>query len=697
MLAPSDPPVARKGDHTYTKHGVTVADEYAWLRNEEWPKKVADKPEIIEHLTKENEYYARYLEDGGRKQMQDIFFEELKGRVALDDQSTYRLRGDYHYYVRTEADKEYKLSCRKYKTTDAPEEIYLDENKLAEGKKFFQLSSKAVSPDHKLLAYSSDLTGGEVYTIRVKNLETGELSEIDEISGTLSAVVWHEDGHGFFYTPVDDSWRRFEVKFHTLGTPISEDKLVYKEDDPDFRVSVGKSASKEYIFVTASHHGSTEYYAIDMKDETMTPRLIHKRKDTIRPDIDHSQGTFFQKTNEDCNGDYKILKAPSAGFDIETTKWELYRPEHATKYLISAELTTDYMLLEYNDNGLPELVVHSLKTQEEKSVVFPEKTYTASLFAANATTNDIRVTYSSLCRPNTEYSYDFATGELTVLKVREIPSGLNSDEYVVDRIFAETEGVRVPISLLYRKDLDVTSGAKAYLTGYGSYGITNTAHFRSSAISIANMGLVYAIGHIRGGEDLGLQWYEAAKFLNKKRTFNDFIACAEKLIEQKLAQKGEIVISGGSAGGMLMGACMNARPELYKAVVAHVPFVDIVTVMLDKELPLTPGEFKEWGNPEDEEYFKYMMSYSPYDNIKAQDYPHIFITAGLSDPRVGFWEAAKFASRLRAKKTDSNILLLKTNMDFGHGGASGRFEYLKEMAEELVFVTSAFGLQKSNL
>lgn len=678
-------PIANKVPYSYEHHGVRLEDEYAWLRADGWPDNIKDK-KVLSYLEAENTYYKNYITPLENKKTE--FFEELKGRIKLEDTSTYTKRDNYYYYSRTEADKNYPIYCRKEGSVQNKEEIILDVNKLAEGKEFTALGAFSVSPDHKLLAYSVDFTGGEKYSIKIYNLETKEFLN-DEINNTIGNVVWHEDQTGFFYSPTTENWRRDKVMFHKLGTNNSDDKLIYHEKNPLYLISASKTSSKEYILLNISGHDSNKVYYIEMNDKTFTPKLLAKRKDSVLVSIDHG-GDYFYKSTNDGAKNFHILRTESKDYSIDKT-WNTYIAEEKLKYLSDFDITKDYLLLNYKINGLSELIVKKLSDNKAKSIKFPDEAYTASLYSTNYEENDIRVNYSSLAKPSTVYEYSYDNEKLETLKVQEIPSGFDPEEYKVERLYIKTDGVRVPVSLFYKKSLFKKDGSNPlYLYGYGSYGISIPPAFRNSAVSLANRGFVYAIAHIRGGDDLGHDWYEAAKFLTKKRTFNDFLACAEFLAEEKYTSKGNIVIAGGSAGGMLIGNAINQKPELFKAAIAHVPFVDVLNTMLDENLPLTPGEFKEWGNPKNKKYFEYILSYSPYENVKAQHYPHLFVTAGLSDPRVGYWEAAKWVARLRDKKLGNNKLYLKTNMDFGHMGASGRFDYLKEAAEDLVFITDIF-------
>ncbi|XVN43326.1 MAG: S9 family peptidase [Candidatus Rickettsia vulgarisii] len=682
MIAPR----ADKIEHSIIVNNQKLTDEYAWLRDPEWPSVKNQK--IIEYLQAENKYTEQFFTPLQKRK--DEIFEELKGRIKLADQSTYVKKDEYYYYNRMEEDKDYPIYCRKFRSTEAPEEIILDVNLLAKGQKFTSVGSVAISPDHTLLAYSVDFVGDERYTIKVFNLKTQEYlpDEIDNIDGN---IVWHENLQGFFYTPLNEQWRPDKLMFHSLGDVNSNDKLILQIFDPLYRLHVSKSSSKKYIFVNMSGHSTNETYVIKMDDASFQMKLIRPLKDEIFYDVEHNGANFYIKTNENAKN-FRIVIVDENNF--QNDQWNNdYIPEDSSKYLSAFDITENYLILNYRDMGLPLIKVKNLQDKLEKIINFPDASFTAIAQSTNFQEDDIRINYSSLSRPNTTYSYDFTDDKLLILKIQEIPSGFNPEEYKVERIFADNEGVKIPVTLLYKKSLFKGDGSNpVYLYGYGSYGHAIPVAFRNTAISLVNRGFVYAIAHIRGGDDLGHDWYEDAKFLNKKRTFDDFIASAEILIKERYTSKNSIVICGGSAGGLLIGAVLNKRPELFKVAVAHVPFVDVLNTMLDETLPLTPGEFKEWGNPKDPEYFDYIKSYSPYDNIKSQTYPSLFVTAGLSDPRLGYWEAAKWVARLRDRKIDDNVLLLKTNMDSGHGGASGRFDYLKEAADDIIFIINIFGI-----
>lgn len=676
-------PVAAKIPHSFTIHGQTINDEYSWLRDKNWPK-VTDK-KILDYLHAENDYYDRFFKP--LEAHQKKLFEELKGRIQLTDQSVYTKKDNYYYYTRTEEVKDYPIYCRKKDSADAKEEIILDVNKLAEGKKFTRVGAVALSPDHNLMAYSVDFTGDEKYTIKIFDLSKQEYLP-DNIDGVGGNIVWHQEMLGFFYAPINEQMRQQKIMFHALGSANETDKLIFNETNNLYQVGVSKSSSREYIFISSGGHDNNEIYVIPMSDKSMKPKLVRAKEEKIYYDIDHNGDYFYVRTNKGAEN-FQVVRLPVN--DFASSEFKDYIKEDKKRYLTSFDLSKNYLVLNYRDNGLPLIKIKELAGGEEKTLNFPDQAFEAGASCSNFFENDIRVGYSSLARPATTYSYDFKTNGLSILKVQNIPSGFNPDEYMVERSFAKNEDVLVPITLFYKKSLFKKDGSNPlYLYGYGSYGIAMPTSFRSTAVSIADRGIVFAIVHIRGGDELGQQWYEAAKFLNKKRTFEDFIKSCQHLIDQKYTSKGNVVIAGGSAGGLLVGYAVNEHPELFKGVIAHVPFVDVLNTMLDESLPLTPGEFKEWGNPKEQEYFSYMLSYSPYDNIKAQNYPAMLVSAGLSDPRVGYWEAAKWVARLRAIKTDHNQIILKTNMDYGHQGASGRFEYLKEVADDLVFIFQLF-------
>lgn len=680
-------PIAEKIRYTYTIFGQQIVDNYHWLRDQKWPD-VKDQ-KILNYINEENKYSEHFFNNN--QQLKEKIFHELKGRIKLSDQSVPIKKDNFYYYNKTHEDKEYSVYCRRIGSLENTEEEILDVNKLAEGKKFTKINSIAVSPNHNLLAYSVDFLGDEHYKIYIKNLETGEILS-DTINNVIGDIVWHENLPGFFYTPVNENWRRDKVLFHKLGEPVGNDILVYQEKDHLNQLSVNKTASKEYIFINSSSHDSNQIHYFSMRSNEFDLKLFKARQDKVLYTLDHCNEFFYIHTN-DQGPNFRLAKTNVENIDQEN--WVDVLPYSKTKYLSSFSLSKSHFIANYTVNALPLIEIYEIENLVKDVVSFPDAAFTASAFVSNFNENIIMASYSSLKQPDTVYRYNTEEKKLEVLKITEIPSGFNSEEYNVERVWVDNSGVKVPLTIFYKKSLFKKDGTNPlYLYGYGSYGYSVPPSFRNTAVTLADRGVVFAIAHIRGGDDLGYEWYESSKFLGKKNTFNDFISSANFLINENYTSKGNIVISGGSAGGLLIGYCLNEAPDLFKAAIAHVPFVDVLNTMLDESLPLTPGEFKEWGNPKEKKYFDYIQSYSPYDNVKRQNYPHIFVTAGLTDPRVTYWEAAKWVAKLREHKTDNNIILLKVNMDAGHAGASGRFDYLKEVSEDYVFVFSMFGIKE---
>lgn len=700
-------PTADKQNYNFEVHGQKINDDYYWLRDPKWPN--VEDPKILDYLKAENRYTENFFAD--LQTDKEKIFEELKGRIKLNDESVYTKKKDYYYYTRVEGDKNYPIYCRKYQSMNAVEEIILDANLLAPNKGFTDVAEVSMSPDQNLMAYSVNFTGSEKYDIKVYNLKEQKYLS-DEIREVAPTIIWHEKLNGFFYITINDNQRWDKVMFHRLGEDVASDKLIFKVKNPLHFVSSEKSASREYLFINSGDHNENEIYVISMQDDSFTPKLGRAAENHIFYDIAHNGDHFYIKTNYKAQN-FRIVKVPINNF--ENNDWSVnYIKEEQNKYLKDFYITKNYLILNYRDNGLPLIKIKRFSNSPERILNFPDSSFQANCYSTNFDEDDIRINYSSLARPNTTYSYDFGNDKLEILKEQEIPSGFNPDEYKVERIFADNDGVKVPITLFYKKSLFKKDDSNPlYLMGYGAYGIAMPVNFRNMAVSLANRGFIYAVAHIRGGDDLGHDWYEAAKFLNKKRTFEDFIACSKTLIKEKYTSKNNIVIMGGSAGGMLIGYVLNEKPTIdlshneedagiestpklpleasyYKAAIAHVPFVDVLNTMLDESLPLTLLEYNEWGNPKEKEYFDYIRSYSPYNNVKMQNYPALFVTCGLSDPRVGYWEPAKWVAKLRDLKTDNNPLLLKINMDTGHKGSSGRFDYLKEIADELVFIFKVF-------
>ncbi|MEY3197138.1 MAG: hypothetical protein RLZZ59_506 [Pseudomonadota bacterium] len=680
-------PKAAKIDHETTVGSEILRDNYFWMRDKKWPKEVSDTA-ILNHLKEENTYTASFFKDV--TEVKDKLFNEIKGRIKLTDQDIYTKIDNYYYYTRTEEALNYPIYCRKFGSLEAPEEIILDVNKLAEGKKFTKVNVLSVNPSHSKMAYAVDYSGNEKCEIKIWDFESNQYMS-DTINDCAGNIVWHNTKNGFFYTPVRDDHRTDTVMFHELGKGSEEDKKIFVEDNSSFQVGIKKSRSGKYLFIASEGHGISETRLISLDDDAMILNLVKAAQKDVQYDVQHNGDYIYMFTN-DAGPNFRILRTEISNLSYDN--WVEYIPLDKSKALESFDISEDYMMLSYKKDGLPLIKILGIKDGRAQILTFPDEAYTASPYVSNFLENDLRVEYSSLARPRTIYSYEFDKNTLHIMKETEIPTGHQAADYEVKRIWAMNGDVRIPVSIVYKRDLLKGDGSNPlYLYGYGSYGIESAPSFRSTILSLVDRGFVFAIAHVRGGDDMGYEWYLDGKLLNKKNTFDDFILCTEALINEKYTSKGNVVIMGGSAGGMLVGAVVNMRPDLYKAVVAHVPFVDVINTMLDDTLPLTPLEYNEWGNPKDQKYFDYMKLYSPYENIIAQDYPHIFATAGLYDPRVGYWEPAKWVARLRELKTDENVVLLKTDLESGHQGSSGRFDRFTEIAEEYAFILKVFGIQ----
>ncbi|WPX97154.1 S9 family peptidase [Candidatus Bandiella woodruffii] len=673
---PLIPPIAKK---TSTKSEHANPDCYSWLRDEGYPK--VENEEILHYLKEENDYAEMVLSSKDAL-IKDIY-NEIKGRIKEDDSTVPVKKGEYFYYSYIKEGMEYWVHARKYKSLDANEEVILNENKLACDLDYCKIIGIKVSPNHKFMTYALDKLGNEMFEIYIKNLELGNLLT-ETIPNTFGQVVWHENNLGFFYVPASENWRAKKVYYHTLGTDYKNDQLLYEEKDATYSVSIEKTTDSNYLIITTQSKEENECYYIDLMQDDFTLKLFAPRQKSHLYSISSHEGKFYVLTN-DMGKNFRI-----AAVDDPDKKWLDFIPYAKERYIRDFKLYQNHMVVtsSSNKNGLFDVEIVDLRSNASKNLAFPDSSYDVDVVFTTHEAESFRFHYSSLKTPKIVKEHCFESGEEFVLKTDEIPSGFNSDEYEVERLYAKSrDGKAVPISLIYRKDKFKKDGTnQLYLYGYGSYGYAVPLMFRRSIFSLLDRGFVYAISHIRGGDDLGYEWYESAKFLTKKNTFYDFIDSAEYLAKQGYTKEGEITIAGGSAGGMLIGFCINDKPELFKNAVAHVPFVDVLNTMLDANLPLTPGEFKEWGNPMEKEFYDYIKSYSPYDNVKKQKYPNLFVTAGLSDPRVTYWEPAKWVAKLRADKTDDNIIVLITNMDAGHAGKSGRYSYLWEIAKEYAFL-----------
>lgn len=670
------PPAASKYPQIFHHHGDQRVDPYFWLKDVQHPE---TKPYLEAENLHTEAYFATY------KSFEEKLFEEMKARIVKDDSTPPAKSDDYYYYNRTEGDKEQAIYCRRQGSSMGPEEIILDCNELAKGHKSFSLGIYDVSPNHDVLAYAADTDGAEIYTLHFKDLKTGTLYP-EVIPNLYYGSAWAKDSKTFYYVTQDKNQRPDKVWRHTLGTPFSQDEVIFEEKDNQYFISCGLSESEEYIFLNRHSHATSEFYYLSAKDPTASLQLFSKLEDKVEYDVTHRGEYFYIMTNKNAQT-FKLCRTPVSKTSAEN--WETLVDANPERTLKSITAFKDFMIVTATEQALTTLYKFNYDSFKMEPIEFPDPIYQVSLGAnLEFATEWLRLNYSSMVQPNQTYDLNMNTKEKIVRKTQQIPSGYNPSEYTSERVWVVShDGVKVPVSLVYKKALRKQGPQPTLLYAYGSYGISMPTAFSVQRISLLDRGYIYAIAHIRGGADLGRQWYEEGKFLKKKNTFFDFIASAEHLIQHKYAEPKTLSIMGGSAGGMLMGAVVNMRPELFNASLAIVPFVDVLNTMLDSSLPLTQMEYQEWGNPEtSKEYYDYIKSYSPYDNVKAQNYPNIYIKAGLNDPRVTYWEPAKWCAKLRETKTDHNVLLLETDMQSGHAGASGRFEYLKEIARQYTFI-----------
>ncbi|MBA2664932.1 MAG: S9 family peptidase [Bradymonadaceae bacterium] len=667
------PPVAKRVEHITEVHGLTLVDSYFWLRDRA-------NPETIAYLEAENAYAATAM--ATTEELQNTLYEEMIARIEETDLSVPVRHGDYVYYSRTEQGKNYPILCRKPHDLEGDEQVLLDQNAMAEGHDFFSLNGYALSDDHRILAYLIDTVGNERATLRFKDLTTGE--HWGERIANVGAVAWASDAKSVFYTTLDETNRPDKLLRHTLGTPSSEDVLVYHEADEGFYAGISKTRSGKFLILTLGSIAQSEvrYLAADQPDAAFA--LIAERQPGVEYYVEHQGDHFLIMTNEDAQN-FRLMRAATANPARAT--WEeliAHRPE---VMLAGVSALKDWLIIHERERGLAQLRVRHLASGEEHHIKMPESVY--ALWAGENLVFDassFRIGYSSLVTPESVFDYDLAAQKLE-LKKEQVVKQYDRTLYETKRVFATAaDGTQIPISIVHKKGIALDSNNPVLLVGYGSYGYPYDPYFSSSRVSLLERNVIYALAHIRGGGELGRPWYEAGKLMNKRNTFTDFIASAEHLIAQGYTRPERLAIQGGSAGGLLMGAVINLRPELFGAVIADVPFVDVINTMLDPSIPLTVIEYKEWGNPNERDYFDYMRSYAPYENVVAQDYPAMLITAGLNDSRVAYWEPAKWAAKLRAKKTDDNLLLLKTNMGAGHGGASGRYNAYREIALSQAFI-----------
>ena len=666
------------------KYGHVRIDDYYWLRER-------DNPEVIAYLKAENEHAEKEMAQAQPSEAK--LFEEIKARIKQTDMSVPYQRDGYFYYTRYEERREYPIFARKRDSLDQPEEIMLDANVLAEGHEFFAIGGLAVSPGRDLLAYAVDTQGRRVYTTYFKNLATGEMFG-DVIPDVSENLTWANDNRTLFYAKQDPTTlRAYQIYRHVLGSDPAEDQLVFEETDETFATYVFKTKSKKYLMIVSSHTLSQEYRYLEADNPTGTFSVFLPRKLDHEYHLDHYQDRFLIRTNDQA----KNFRLMATAID-KTLKeyWQEIVPHRQDVFLGDFEIFKDYLVLEERSHGLNQIRVVPWSGGGEHYLEFDEPAYRANLGTnLEFDTTTLRFEYTSMKTPLSIYDYDMVTRTKILLKQEEVLGGFKADDYVTERLCAPAvDGTEIPLSIVYRKGIRRDGQNPLLLYGYGAYGLSIDPTFASPRLSLIDRGFVYAIAHVRGGQELGRQWYEDGRLLKKKNTFADFIACAEYLIREQFTNPGKLFAMGRSAGGLLMGAITNMRPKLFKGVVAEVPFVDVITTMLDPSIPLTTGEYDEWGDPNQKEYYDYMLSYSPYDNVEAKNYPNLLITGGLHDSQVQYWEPAKWAAKLRALKTDKNRLLLKTNMDAGHGGASGRFKRLHETAFSYAFLLNLAGIKE---
>ena len=687
------PPVAARRPHSFTNHGVTIEDPWRWLRDPGYP--TVEDADVLAYLTAENAYFEASMSP--HRELIDTIFEEIKARQQPDLSSVPWKRGAWHYQWSYQEGSQYRVWRRwpddgpdARHTPSASAETILDEPALAENSEYFRLGSMSVSNDGSLLAYSTDTDGSERYRMVVRDLDTGEMRE-DEIEGTIGSAVWAADDTSFFYTVVDENWRPWQVRRHVLGQLVERDSVVYEETDSGFFVGLSVTTSREYVIVATGDHVTSEARLIPASEPGSGPVLVSPRRTAHEYSMDHQGDRFVIRTN-DNHKNTRLATAPADAPGEQS--WTPLVDATDSHYIRDFKAFRDFIAVEERIDGLDHVRLID-RAGESSYIPFPESAYTVRLDTnPEFQTDTLRLEYSSMVTPTTVFDYHIDAGELEVRKVQQIPSGYDATEYVTDRVLATArDGAQVPVSIVRRRETPVDGTAPLYLYGYGAYGYAIPPSFSTTRLSLLDRGFIFAIAHIRGGDDLGYHWYEAGKLDRRANTFNDFVDVARLLVARGYGAAGRIAISGGSAGGQLMGAVVNQAPELWGAVAAHVPFVDALNTMLDDTLPLTPIEWPEWGNPiEDKAAFEYIRSYSPYDQLKPRNYPPIFVTAGLNDPRVTYWEPAKYVAKLRALKTNGNPLLLKTNMGAGHGGRSGRYDRLYEVAEEYAFMLANMGL-----
>jgi len=680
------PPVAKIIPKTLEKHGDKRIDNYYWLNERE-------NPEVIDYLNKENEYYQKST--AHTKPLQDDLFTEMKSRIKEDDSSVPYFYNGYYYITRYETGKDYPIYSRKKGTLEAQEEILFDCNEMAKGHSYFNLGGLNISEDNKWAAFGVDLVSRRQYTIQIKNLETGEILPV-KLENTTGGSTWAGDNKTLFYTRNDlQTLRSDKIYKHSLGTEATADVVVFHEKDDTFGTYVYKEKSKKYLVIGSSSTLTSEYQILEAKNPNGAFRIFQKRTRGLEYSISHFGDSFYIVTNKDKATNFKLMKTPETATSADN--WKDLIGHRKDVLLEGIEIFKDYLVVEERSNGLNRIQIRPWNGKGEYYLPFSSETYTAyTTTNVDFDTEILRYGYQSLATPSSIIDFNMRTQEKKVLKEQQVLGGkFDKNNYIEERVWATaTDGTKVPISIVYRKGIQKDGNNPLLLYAYGSYGATMDPYFSSTRLSLLDRGFIYAIAHIRGGEDLGREWYENGKLLKKKNTFTDFIDCSKFVIAQKYTSAAHLYAEGGSAGGLLMGAIVNMAPELYNGVIAQVPFVDVITTMLDDTIPLTTGEYDEWGNPNEKKYYDYMLSYSPYDQVKAQAYPNMYVSTGLHDSQVQYFEPAKWVAKLRVMKTNDKQLFLDTNMDAGHGGASGRFEALKELAKEFAFLLDLEKIKK---
>lgn len=715
MPADIQPPVAEKRPYSFTRHGITVEDPYHWLKDQSYPK--VDDGDVLDYLRSENAYYEAKM--AAHKPLIETLFQEMKARIKEDDSTVPQKDGNYIYWSKFDEGAQYRKHYRKSveiyrdirtihgssqpdEVTEGPDQLILDENELAKGKDYFRLGAAEISKDGSMLAYSYDDNGSERYRIKFRCLNGGgeladELCDArapwgdDAIEGTLGNIIFTSDGKSLVYGMVNENWRTDKIMLHRLGTPQAEDKLLYHEKNEGFTVGAGLSVQEDWIILSTGDNVTSEVYLIPADNPAAKPILVKAAKAGMQYSVDVRDGEIWVLTN-DNHVNFRVAKAKLTSPD----QWEEVIAGSDRHYLTGLSLFRDFFVTEGRIDGLDQVELRQYDTPTKaKPIKFAEASYVAGLGDnPEYDAAKLRLNYESMVTPDTVYDYTVATGHFETLKIQEIPSGYAADQYTTERLMVTArDGTQIPVSVVYKKGFKKDGSAPLHLYAYGAYGIAISPGFSAARLSLVDRGFAYAIAHIRGGDDLGYQWYLDGKLTKRTNTFNDFVDVARGLIAGGYTSAGKMTASGGSAGGELMGAVANQAPELFGAIVAHVPFVDVLNTMLDDSLPLTPGEWPEWGNPlTSKADFEYIRSYSPYDQVAAKAYPPMLYTGGLNDPRVTYWEPAKMVAKLRALKTDNNLLLMKINMEAGHGGKSGRWNALQETAEEFAFILWQLGL-----